>query len=84
MHLDIEDVEWCLVVVYMPHGGYKEIEIEQLYEQLSDIANKARASREIILIGGTSMRKLRRLWTWGARIQSVIMRISLAMTEARG
>eukprot|EP00973_Karenia_brevis_P007859 1066357-Karenia_brevis.AAC.1 len=41
-----------LVVVYMPHGGYPDHEIQSVYGQLSDIVKEGRANKRKLIIGG--------------------------------
>eukprot|EP00973_Karenia_brevis_P074522 10356361-Karenia_brevis.AAC.1 len=41
-----------LICVYMPHCGYPDIEVEGMYDQISQITGKERALGHQVVIGG--------------------------------
>ena len=60
LEVDVAERKLSIIVVYMPHDGYKDLFVESLYIQISELMKSARAKKHIIILGGD----------WNAEVQS--------------
>eukprot|EP00973_Karenia_brevis_P077585 10781249-Karenia_brevis.AAC.1 len=60
LEINARSLRLSLLVVYMPHSGYQDDVVQDLYDQLSQEIRRARSRKRMLLIGGD----------WNAEVQS--------------
>ena len=79
LELNISSVKISLVVVYMPHCGYQDADIQVVYDKLEALHEEARKKKRIFIFGGD----------WNAEVRSAeddpaVGKYSNAIGNARG
>eukprot|EP00973_Karenia_brevis_P008082 1095156-Karenia_brevis.AAC.1 len=62
LELNLFKVKLSLIVVYMPHRGYADAEVQRMYDHLSNFIGEARRAKRVVIIGGD----------WNAEAQSAM------------
>ena len=52
LELDIQSVRLSLAVVYMPHCGYSDESVQEIYDMLEQLHQEARKGKRVFIIGG--------------------------------
>ena len=60
MELSVKQLKLTFAVVYMPHCGYKDESVHEMYSQLSSIVRDSRSRKRILIIAGD----------WNAEVES--------------
>ena len=60
MELSVKQLKLTFAVVYMPHCGYKDESVDEMYSQLSSIVRDSRSRKRILIIAGD----------WNAEVES--------------
>eukprot|EP00973_Karenia_brevis_P068889 9578120-Karenia_brevis.AAC.1 len=52
----------CIIVAYMPHGGYGDSAVQDMYDQIAQLISVARSEKRLIVLAGD----------WNAEVASVV------------